>query len=184
MAVYKNIFAGLKQLFSAVQGDKLIKFPDASGVSGVFVSEVLFNQISGGTTYTGSVAIPAGATVLDIQFKSTVLWGGATAALNLGDSADADGYFAAIDLKATDLLVGEILSTADDGCWGGKNGAYVTAAGRRGTVTPAGNTGNYYGTADSIIGVITVGTPGTSTAGRSVMTVYWSKAIQTTATAA
>jgi hypothetical protein len=184
MAEFKNIFRGLRELFSFVQSSRTIYFPDASGVSGVFINEVFFTQQSGGVTYTGAVAIPAGATVLDIQFKLPVLWGGATAVAKIGDSADDDGYFTNINCVATDLLVGEILSIADDGAWGGKNGAYVTAAGRRGTVTPSGNTGNYYGTADTISGVISVGTPGTATSGRAVMTIIWSKGVQSAATVA
>lgn len=182
MAQFKNIYSGLKSLFNAVEYDKTIRFPNASGVPGVFVSEVYYTQYAGGTVYTGSVAIPAGATVLDIQFKLPALWGGATAVGKIGDSADDDGYFTAIDCKATDLLVGEILSTADDGAWGGKNGAYVTTAGRRGITTPTGSSGNYYSAADTITGIITVGTPATATTGRAVMTVIWTKAIQSTAT--
>lgn len=188
MPSYKNMWVGLKQMFAAVEDTKTIRFPNASGVPGVFVSEVLFNQVSGGLIYTGSVAIPAGATILDIQVKNTALWGGATAVMKVGDVADDDGYFTNIDMKATDLVVGEILSSIQgsidtDGLWGGKQGAYLVAAsGRRGLTTPSGSGGNYYGTAETISGVITVGTPATATSGRTVMTVIWSKAIQTVAT--
>ena len=181
MPQFKNIFAGLKQLYSPVTYDKTIRFPNASGVSGVFVSDVLFTQVSGGLIYTGSVAIPANTTVLDVQFKTMVLWGGTTAVLNLGDTDVTNGYFAAIDVKVTDLLVGEILGAGDDGLWGGKPGAHLTAAGRRGSII-SGNSGNFYGVANTITGVITVGTPGTSTVGRSIMTVIYAVGIPTTAT--
>lgn len=217
MAQYKNIFTGLKQLFSAVGYDKTIVMPDTSGTvslvgktetlvgktltsptintptivapSGsastglVIAKRVSFTQVSGGATYTGSVAIPAGATVHAIQVVNTVLWGGASAALKVGDADDDDGYFAAVDLKATDHLVGEVLSTADDGLWGGKNGAYLTSAGRRGNVA-AGNSGNYYGVANTITGIIAVGTPGTATNGRTFMTVIYSVGEASAATVA
>lgn len=202
MAQFKNIYRGLKELYAPVTYEKTIAMPNVSGTvsliagtetltnktlttpvinapsgsasTGIMIAKkVSFTQVSGGTTYTGAVAIPAGATVHSIQFATTVLWGGASAALNVGDADDADGYFAAVSVKATDQLVGEILSTSDDGLWGGKGGAYLTSAGRRGSVA-TGNSGNYYGAANTVTGVITVGTPGVEAGGRSMMTVIYS----------
>lgn len=211
MAVYKNLWTGLKQLYAPVEYDKTIVMPNASGTvtlgtstqtltnktlttptinspvitapngatsTGIVIAKkVMFQQLSGGTTYTGSVPIPAGATLLDIQVAVTVLWEGATAVMDVGDAADPNGYFAAINVKATDLLVGEVLSIMHADMWGGKEGAYLVAAtGRRGLVTPAGSSGNYYSAAETISGIITVGTPSTFVAGRAVMTVLYTVA--------
>jgi len=120
---------------------------------------------SAATTYTATVEIPAGAVVQDICFTSTVLWGGTSASLGVGDDDDADGWFTTVDLKATDLLVGEVICAADDGAWGGVDGAYLTTAGRRGRTTAGVDSGWYYGAASEVIFVITAGTP--STTGRS-----------------
>jgi hypothetical protein len=142
--------------------------------TGVVISKtVAFVETVGVTTLTGTVAIPAGSTINNIQVMSTVLWGGTSASLVVGDTGSANGYFTATDLKATDLLVGEVLSTQGGvQTWGGKNGAYlVSATGRMGP-TAAGDSGPYYGVADSIIGVVTQGTP--STTGRTFMTVTYS----------
>jgi hypothetical protein len=59
------------------------------------------------------VSVPAGATILDIIVNGVALWNNAGACtLKVGDVADDDGYFTAVDLKATDLLAGESLSFA------------------------------------------------------------------------
>lgn len=51
------------------------------------------------------------------------LWNnGTSATLIVGDGADDDGYYTAVNLKATDLLAGESLSF---GLAGGKAGAYI-----------------------------------------------------------
>ena len=143
--------------------------------SGVVVSATVpFVETVGFTTLTGTVAIPAGSTIVNIQIMSTVLWGGTSASLVVGDTGSANGYFTATDLKATDLLVGEVLSTQGGvQTWGGRNGAYLVSASGRMGPTAAGDSGPYYGVADSIIGVITQGTP--STTGRTFMTVTYTK---------
>ena len=38
------------------------------------VVEISFTETTGAGTYTGTVAIPAGATVLDVIWRNTVLW--------------------------------------------------------------------------------------------------------------
>lgn len=66
----------------------------------VIAAERTFTEAGAGT-YTATVSIPAGSTVLDAYFRNTVLWAaGTSAALNVGDGDDADGYFTAIDVKA------------------------------------------------------------------------------------
>jgi regulator of extracellular matrix RemA (YlzA/DUF370 family) len=141
--------------------------------SGIITKTVAFVEDATSTTHTGTVAIPAGATVHNIQISNTVLWGATSAGLIVGDTFDANGYFETVDCKATDLLVGEVLDIHNSENWGGKQGAYLVAAtGRKGNVQ-AGNSGTYYGVADNIIGVMTVGTPA-ATAGRTFMTVTYS----------
>jgi hypothetical protein len=102
--------------------------------------------------------------------------------MKVGDTVDDDGYFTGINLKATDLLVGEVLSIADSTNWGGKNGAYLVAAtGQRGPV--ATNFGTYYAAGSNILGTVTVGTPAT-TAGRTFMKVVYSLGTVVAATSA
>lgn len=117
-------------------------------------------------THTATFPVPAGAILEDIIFLSTVLWGGGTVALTIGDANAANGWFLSTNLKATDLLVGERLQAASSNNWGGLNGAYLTTAGRFGQ-----QSGNMIGgycptTAYSVIMVITVTTPAVTT-GRS-----------------
>jgi len=85
--------------------------------------EVIFTETTGAGVYTGSVVVPAGATILDIIVNGVVLWAAATSAtMKVGDATDDDGYFTAVDLKATDLLAGESISLD---LAGGKAGAYI-----------------------------------------------------------
>jgi hypothetical protein len=97
-------------------------------VSGEVAVQVDFVETTGAGTYTGEVAIPAGATITDILVQGDVLWAATTSAtLNVGDfteagaAIDADGFYTAVNLKATDLLAGESLSFAQSG---GKAGVY------------------------------------------------------------
>lgn len=61
--------------------------------------------------FTKSVTLPAGSVVLDVIVHAVALWNqGTSAALIVGDAADPNGYFDAVDLKATDLLAGESIS--------------------------------------------------------------------------
>src|SRR5919197_4197218 len=94
----------------------------------VISREVTFTETTGAGTYTGSVTVPAGSTILDIQVQSTALWTAATSAtLKVGDGSDDDGRYTGVNLKATDLIVGEVIRFASTG---GKEGAYlVTASG-------------------------------------------------------
>jgi len=155
-----------------------------SGTGFVISKTITFTEDATSTTHTGTVVIPAGATIHDIAITSSVLWTGGTATMKVGDAEDDDGWFTGVDLKATDLLVGEALRASDATTgWGGKNGAYLVAAtGRMGQAT-ATKAGPYYVTAGSVIGVVTVGTPAT-TAGRTYMTVTYSVGEVTAATAA
>lgn len=112
---------------------------------------------NGAGTYTVTVAIPAGAWVEDVIFFNTAAWTAATSAtLNVGDSGDTDGIFAAINTKTTPTT-GDFISYSrkDTGV-----GAY------------AGTKALYYSTADTITATIT--SVGAGTAGRSKLVVQYS----------
>lgn len=141
------------------------------GVGVMLAKTITFTENATNTTHTGTVAIPAGATLVDVIVNAGALWGAAAAVLKVGDTADDDGIFVGVDLKATDLLVGEVLSMGDTSNWGGKNGAYLVAAtGQRGPTTS--NFGTYYAAGSNITGIITVTTPAVTT-GRTYMTVIY-----------
>jgi len=142
-----------------------------AGTGTIFSKTVLFTEDATSLTHTGTVVIPAGATLLDIIVIPQVLWTGGTAAFTCGDANAATGWFTSTDLKATDLILGERLQASNANNWGGKNGAYLTTAGRFGQQSTT-MIGGYCPTAYSVIGVVTVGTPAT-TAGRTRMIVLW-----------
>ncbi len=124
---------------------------------------VLFTEAGAGT-YTGTVAIPAGSVVVDIIVHSIALWDAATsAALIVGDAVDDNGFFDAVNLKATDLLAAESISFAHTG---GKEGADVDSPAAGAHVRR-----RYLATARNIIGKVT--SVGAGTAGRTLMTVAY-----------
>jgi hypothetical protein len=161
-------------LDNAVAGQTIVS-PVITGdaIGGVVVAKTV-NFVADATsvTHTATIAIPAGATLLDILVSAGVLWGAAAAVLKVGDTADDDGYFIGVDLKATDLLVGEVISVSGStGNWGGKNGAYLVAAtGRRGPA--ATNFGAHYPAGSNILATVTVTTPAVTT-GRTYLTVFY-----------
>ena len=138
--------------------------PSVNGAPVVVAKEVTFAE-NGAGTYTGSVSVPAGATILDIQLRSTALWAAATSAtMKVGDAADDDGWYTAVNLKATDLLVGEVVRFNSTG---GKEGAYV--------VTTTGELEKSYNSAATVVtGVVT--SVGAGTAGRTRMLVVYAPA--------
>lgn len=125
----------------------------------VVAEERTFTE-NGAGVYTGSVDVPAGATLLDIIVNGVALWtAGTSAAMIVGDGTDPNGYYDAINLKATDLLAGESISFA---LAGGKAGAYIANS----QVSP-----RYSATARTITGEIT--SVGAGTAGRTRMVVIY-----------
>lgn len=67
----------------------------------VQVAERSFTETAGDGVFTATVEIPAGATVLDVVFRNTVLWNAGTSAeLVVGDDDDPNGYIEATDVKA------------------------------------------------------------------------------------
>lgn len=147
--------------FDTTLGQQLVYTADGwKPAAGVFAREVTFTE-DGAGTYTGSVTIPAGATVHDVIVNGVVLWAaGTSAAMKVGDTVDDDGYFTGVNLKATDLLAGESISFA---LAGGKAGAYIANS----QVSP-----RYYATANTLSGIVT--SVGAGTDGRTRMTVVYS----------
>jgi hypothetical protein len=132
------------------------------GGTPVVAVERTFTETSGAGTYTGSVSVPAGATIEDVIVNGVALWNNAGACtLKVGDVTDDDGYFTGVDLKATDLLAGESLSFA---LAGGKAGAYIANS----QVSP-----RYSAAARVVSGIITTASTGGST-GRTRLTVIYS----------
>ena len=144
-----------------------------NATTGVVVSKsVRLVEAAAGTSYTGTIPIPAGAVIHDIKLIAEVLWNGTSATAKVGDTADDDGFFTGVNLKATDLLVNEVLSIMEDSLWGGKEGAYLVAAsGRRGPTTT--NFGLYYAAGSNITCIVTPGAAD-GTAGRTVFSVTYS----------
>lgn len=137
----------------------------------VVAAEVTFTETAGAGTYTGSVVVPAGATIVDIKVRSTALWDTQTSAtMEVGDGTDPDGWFTGVDLKATDLLVGEELNFVQTG---GKEGAYLS-------LTTGARTAAYSASARTVSGIITT-VGATGSAGRTRMMVLY---VLPTATAA
>lgn len=147
-------------------------------------AEVTFTE-NGAGTYTGSVSVPAGATIHDIIVHAVALWSAATsAAMDVGDVADPNGFFAGIDLKATDLLAGESISFSHPG---GKQGADLDAIDVGGEGGAAAGSDvhvrrRYLATARVISGVVV--SVGAGTAGRTRLTVLYSLPVATAATKA
>lgn len=133
--------------------------------------ELTFTETSGAGTYTGTMALPAGSRIIDIGCDGQALWNSAGAcALIVGDDADPDGFFTSTDLKATDLLAGEINNLEHPG---GKAGVYIASEQRN----------LYSATARNIVAVVTQAS-GTGTAGRTRVYVVYAVATATAATKA
>lgn len=135
---------------------------------------VSLTETTGAGTYTGSITVPAGALIHDVKAWSTALWTATTSAtLKVGDAADDDGWFTGVDLKATDLLVGEELNFIQTG---GKEGAYLS-------LTTGARTKAYSASARVVSFIVTtVGAAGN--AGRSFGAVIYSLPTATAATKA
>ncbi len=147
--------------------DGILAVLNVEGAAQMRAVERSFTETTGAGTYTGSVTIPAGATIHDVIVNGVALWTATTSAtMIVGDVTDPDGYYTAVDLKATDLLAGESISF---GLAGGKAGAYIANS----QVSP-----RYAAAARVLTGSITtVGAAGS--AGRTRMTVVFSMPVDT-----
>jgi hypothetical protein len=139
--------------------------------------EITFTEVAigGAATYTGTVTLPAGSTLVDIIVTGVALWDdGTSASLEIGNSDDPDGYFTAVDLLAVDLLATESLNFDKQG---GVGGADAT------TGTNTHITDRYSAAAELITATVVVG-DGDGTAGRTRVTVVYSLPTSTYSTAA
>lgn len=135
----------------------------STALAPVVCARVSFTETAGAGVYTGSVVVPAGATILDIKVRSTVVWNNSgTAAMIVGDVTDPNGWFDAINLKATDLLVGEEINFIQTG---GKEGAYLST-------TTGARSAAYSASARTISGEITTSSTGGGN-GRTLMEVLY-----------
>lgn len=141
------------------------------GGSGEYSERVSFTETTGAGTYTGSVTVPASSLITNIRVWCTVLWTATTTALmDVGDVTDPDGWYPQVNLKATDLLVGEELNFTQTG---GKEGAYLS-------LTTGARVAAYSASARVVSGIIvTVGAAGS--AGRTFMEVFYTLSGGTTA---
>lgn len=127
----------------------------------VQTQEVTIAETTAAGVYTGSVVLPAGATLIDIIINGVALWTAATSATGkVGDGTDDDGYYTGVDLKATDLLAGESISFA---LAGGKAGAYIANS----QVSPR------YSAAARTIAIVVTTVGSTGAAGRTRMVVVF-----------
>jgi len=132
----------------------------------ILFQEVIFEEAGAAGTYTGSVTVPAKSWLLDIKlFCEAYFAAGTTASMIVGDADDPNGWFDAVDVKATDIVAGTDAEVIDFNNAGGTEGAYLSAS--------TGERARMYDTAERVItGLITtVGT--TSTAGEVRMLVMY-----------
>lgn len=89
---------------------------------GTVRSESIRFQENGGAagTYSASFEVPDGAFLIDVIVHATAVWTGTAATLIVGDGDDPNGFFTAVNLKATDLVANESISFSMQG---GKKGA-------------------------------------------------------------
>jgi hypothetical protein len=131
--------------------------------NGICVEERSFTETAGAGTYTGSVTIPAGATIIDVIIHGEAVWTASGAVtMKVGDATDDDGIWTNVNMKATDLTAGQSLSFADTG---GKEGAYKVDTATQWTT-------RYSSSARVISGIITAAGTG-GTAGRTRMVVIY-----------
>ena len=141
-----------KSSWNPIVAEMVLKFDDnsAAGAAGV---------------YSISTVVPAGSYILDVQVHADTLWDSSTsAALIVGDSDDPNGFFDAVNLKATDLVANEVLSFYHYGS-ASEHGAYITDD--NGVMT------QYSSSARTISAEVT--TVGTATAGVTRIVVIWAK---------
>lgn len=145
----------------------------AGSTEGIRVMSAAFVE-NGAGTYDADFQIPIGATILDVQIDGVALWTAATSAsLEIGDAADPDGFWTAIDLKATDLLAGEGLSFAKTGS---------TEAGAYWQVVASHNAKNLMDTTQARVLRARIVSVGAGTAGRTTVRVIYTLAAPVTVT--
>jgi hypothetical protein len=131
-----------------------------------------FVETIGAGTYTGTVVVPAGATVKDVAWRNTALWtASVSASLVVGDDDDANGYIEATDVKAAPL--------ADVNGAGAGFSSQLTLGATLGVYK--GGAGKYCAAQKTITATVTTVDVATGNTGRSRLLVTY--AIPTTAAA-
>lgn len=144
--------------------DELNKTDDILANAYQVVCEQITFTEAGDTSYTGTVTIPAGSTILDIIIHNVSLWDDGTSALmTVGNGTGASVWYTSTDLKATVLTDGQELSFFRAG---GVGGANLTEG------TSTHTLERYDVAATSVIGVVTTGGQDGS-AGVTHMLVYY-----------
>ena len=144
----------------------------------VLFQEITLSEVGAAGVYTGTATVPENSWLLDIKIYNLTYWGaGTSASLIVGDGVDPDGWFTAVDLKATDIVDFTTDTNAeviDFDNPGGTEGAYLVSA--------TGERQLMYSTLERVITaeVTTVGT--TSAVGRTRIVVLYTD--PTTPTAA
>lgn len=112
----------------------------------LILRDVTFDETAGAGTYTGTVAVPAGARLLDVLVETTAGWAAATAALTISDVAGgAASLLSALNVKAAQ-------SKNIQGATGAFTNAYSS-----------GKAGSRYAAADTITcALVTTGSGGTT----------------------
>lgn len=130
----------------------------------VQTEERTFVETANGGTYTGTVVVPVGATVLDVIWRNTALWtASVSASVVVGDGDDPDGYIAATDLKAAPLadVLGARYGFSSKETLGATIGVYK------------GGAGKYCAAQKTITATVTTVDAGAGTAGRSRLLVVY-----------
>ncbi len=130
-------------------------------------AEVFFTQTAANAVHTGSVTLPPGSTLIDIIVHAAAVWdSGTSAVMKVGDTNDDDGYFTAVNVKATDLTGAQSISF---GYTGGKEGAYLDGGEAAGD-----HVRRRYLAGNRVISGIITDVNVAGTAGRTRMTVVFS----------
>lgn len=140
---------------SAAELDKLNAINTNAAIT---VTEIATFTETGAGTYTGTIVVPAGSYTLDVAVHGIALWDAASSASMIVGDTDDDGFFTATNLKATDLLAGEVNNFEHPG---GKAGVYIASEQRV----------LYNAAARTINGIVT--SVGSGSAGRTHLVVTY-----------
>lgn len=112
------------QQINNVSAAELNKLDGIKTYGAITVTETRTFTETGAGTYTGTIVVPAGSYVLDVAVHGIALWDAASSASMIVGDTDDDGFFTATNLKATDLLAGEVNNFEHPG---GKAGVYIAS---------------------------------------------------------
>jgi len=136
----------------------------------VRVVEVTFTEADGSAAgvYTGSVIIPSGSYLVDIIIHGEAVWDAGTDAIMIvGDTADPNGFIAALSLKTADLTAAQSINFY---AAGGQEGADIEDVATAGSQISR----RYLAAARTITGEVTT-TGNVGTAGVTRMIVVYAR---------